>query len=126
MRTSDTSDRTLRRSAQVFLQRIRKCRSSIRCRPTRVPHTTRRADPIPLPRPHERRSCLLDECFHRVFSLTLCTVPKLRAILVLVVVFLGVAQAQTITRQPAPVMGVAGADWLTRPERIQEENPDLI
>src|SRR5436190_6231872 len=72
------------------------------------------------------RDVLVDECFHRVFSLTLCTVPKLRAILVLVVVFLGVAQAQTITRQPAPVMGVAGADWLTRPERIQEENPDRM
>ncbi|MCC6585224.1 MAG: methyltransferase domain-containing protein [Bryobacterales bacterium] len=25
----------------------------------------------------------------------------------------------------APVMGVAGADWLVRPERIAEENPDL-
>ena len=98
----------------------------LRCERCGVLHTTREADPIPLPRPHERRSCLLDECFHRVFSLTLCTVPKLRAILVLVVVFLGVAQAQTITRQPAPVMGVAGADWLTRPERIQEENPDRM
>jgi len=29
-------------------------------------------------------------------------------------------------RQPAPVMGVAGADWLTRPERIQEEDPDRM
>src|SRR4029078_11668217 len=29
-------------------------------------------------------------------------------------------------RQPAPVMGVAGADWLTRPERIQEEAPDRM
>jgi len=37
------------------------------------------------------------------------------------------AQLQTQTaRQPAPVMGVAGADWLIRPERIQEEDPDRM
>jgi len=29
-------------------------------------------------------------------------------------------------RQPAPVMSAAGADWLTRPERIQEEDPDRM
>jgi ubiquinone/menaquinone biosynthesis C-methylase UbiE len=29
-------------------------------------------------------------------------------------------------RQPAPVMGVGGADWLTRPERIKEEDPDRM
>src|SRR5215510_6863601 len=29
-------------------------------------------------------------------------------------------------RQPAPVMGVEGADWLTRPERIREEDPDRM
>lgn len=28
-------------------------------------------------------------------------------------------------RKYAPVMGVAGADWLVRPERESEENPDL-
>lgn len=28
-------------------------------------------------------------------------------------------------RQIAPVMGAAGANWLVRPEREQEENPDL-
>jgi SAM-dependent methyltransferase len=28
-------------------------------------------------------------------------------------------------RRIAPVMGVAGADWLERPERASEENPDL-
>lgn len=28
-------------------------------------------------------------------------------------------------RTIAPVMGAAGADWLVRPERIAEENPDL-
>ncbi len=27
-------------------------------------------------------------------------------------------------RQIAPVMGVAGADWLVRPERLEEEQPD--
>jgi len=27
-------------------------------------------------------------------------------------------------RQIAPVMGVAGADWLDRPEREREENPE--
>jgi ubiquinone/menaquinone biosynthesis C-methylase UbiE len=41
--------------------------------------------------------------------------------------FLSLAQAQTQTvRQPAPVMGVGGADWLVRPERIQEEEPDRM
>jgi ubiquinone/menaquinone biosynthesis C-methylase UbiE len=29
-------------------------------------------------------------------------------------------------RQPAPVMSVEGADWLTRPERIKEEDPDKM
>src|SRR6266513_1309491 len=29
-------------------------------------------------------------------------------------------------RQPAPVMSAAGADWLIRPERIQEEDPDRM
>src|SRR5437773_10272224 len=36
------------------------------------------------------------------------------------------AQQVQIKRQPAPVMGAAGADWLTRPERIQEEDPDRM
>jgi len=41
--------------------------------------------------------------------------------------FLATAPAQTQTgRQPAPVMSVEGADWLTRPERIQEEDPDRM
>jgi len=31
-----------------------------------------------------------------------------------------------IKRQAAPVMGAAGADWLTRAERIQEEEPDKM
>ena len=33
---------------------------------------------------------------------------------------------QTPVRKPAPVMSAAGADWLTRPERIKEENPDAM
>ena len=36
------------------------------------------------------------------------------------------AQQTQIQRQPAPVMGAAGADWLTRSERIQEEEPDRM
>ncbi|HYR92014.1 MAG TPA: methyltransferase domain-containing protein [Terriglobia bacterium] len=48
----------------------------------------------------------------------------------IVVVFLAltlVAGAQTqVRRQPAPVMGAAGADWLIRPERIGEEEPDRM
>jgi ubiquinone/menaquinone biosynthesis C-methylase UbiE len=37
------------------------------------------------------------------------------------------AQSTTATqRQSAPVMGVGGADWLVRPERIQEEDPDRM
>lgn len=49
---------------------------------------------------------------------------------VLLVIFLvanvAASQQTEIRRQPAPVMGVAGADWLTRPERIQEEEPDRM
>jgi ubiquinone/menaquinone biosynthesis C-methylase UbiE len=36
------------------------------------------------------------------------------------------ATAQTTKRQPAPVMGAAGADWLIRSERIREEDPDRM
>ena len=35
-------------------------------------------------------------------------------------------QGQATKREPAPVMGVGGADWLTRPERIKEEDPDRM
>jgi ubiquinone/menaquinone biosynthesis C-methylase UbiE len=48
-----------------------------------------------------------------------------RAFAFILAAFLATAQAQTL-RQPAPVMGVAGADWLTRPERIREEDPDRM
>jgi ubiquinone/menaquinone biosynthesis C-methylase UbiE len=52
--------------------------------------------------------------------------PRLRVFLILAT-FAAIGQAQTQTlRQPAPVMGVAGADWLIRPERIQEEDPDRM
>src|SRR5438552_18235142 len=72
------------------------------------------------------RDVLVDECFHRVFSLTLCTVPKLRAIPVLVVVFLGVAQAQTITRLAAPVMVVSESYWVSLSGDKHEERPESI
>jgi ubiquinone/menaquinone biosynthesis C-methylase UbiE len=45
------------------------------------------------------------------------------ALVLLSVVLASHAQAQ---RQSAPVMGVGGADWLTRPERIKEEEPDRM
>ena len=45
-------------------------------------------------------------------------------VLVACVVF---ARPQTSSkRTPAPVMGTAGADWLIRSERIQEEEPDKM
>lgn len=58
-------------------------------------------------------------------------------LLLLACVALGQAQAQVQTqtqtqapaqsqRQPAPVMGVGGAGWLTRSERIREEDPDRM
>ena len=52
--------------------------------------------------------------------------PKFRPLIfVLLVVTTGWSQTQ-VRRQPAPVMSVEGADWLTRPERIQEEDPDRM
>ena len=54
-------------------------------------------------------------------------VRKFRIFVVILLALLPAAQAQILTRrQPAPVMGVGGADWLTRPERIQEEEPDRM
>ena len=46
------------------------------------------------------------------------------ALLIAVLLPLGL-QSQN-KRQPAPVMGVGGAPWLVRPERIQEEEPDKM
>jgi ubiquinone/menaquinone biosynthesis C-methylase UbiE len=40
--------------------------------------------------------------------------------------FSSVTALQQAKRQPAPVMSVEGADWLTRPERIREEDPDRM
>ena len=48
------------------------------------------------------------------------------ALVFLLFCLVAAAQQPQIKRQPAPVMGVAGADWLTRPERIQEEEPDRM
>ena len=51
----------------------------------------------------------------------------LRMLSITLVAFLAAVQAPTgVQRQPAPVMGVGGADWLVRPERIQEEQPDRM
>jgi SAM-dependent methyltransferase len=70
---------------------------------------------------------LVDECFHRDFSLTLATVRRLQALATIFLSLVAIAKAQTqVRRQPAPVMSVEGADWLTRPERIQEEDPDRM
>src|SRR5262247_3594840 len=53
--------------------------------------------------------------------------PRFRALTFLLLVFAAAALSQTqVGRQPAPVMSVAGADWLVRPERIQEEEPDRM
>src|SRR3954471_16756851 len=51
----------------------------------------------------------------------------IRLRLIIVVIFIASTFfAQQTKRQPAPVMGSGGADWLTRPERIQEEEPDKM
>jgi ubiquinone/menaquinone biosynthesis C-methylase UbiE len=55
---------------------------------------------------------------------------RITLLVTLLAVFTGVlpaAQSRApAQRQPAPVMGVAGADWLVRPERIKEEDPDRM
>jgi len=47
-------------------------------------------------------------------------------ILILSAVLTAAPQQTQTRRQPAPVMSYEGADWLTRPERIQEEDPDRM
>jgi ubiquinone/menaquinone biosynthesis C-methylase UbiE len=42
------------------------------------------------------------------------------------VLVISASQQTAIQRRPAPVMGAAGADWLIRPERIEEEEPDRM
>src|SRR5205814_6296165 len=74
------------------------------------------------------------ECFHRGFSLTLMPMTSgspcwrdFRLIFfVLALAVFPATQLAQAKRQPAPVMSAAGADWLTRPERIQEEDPDRM
>src|SRR5215471_16947511 len=54
---------------------------------------------------------------------------RIRPLIIILLAVLASSQARIqsqVQRQPAPVMGVAGADWLTRPERIQEEEPDRM
>jgi ubiquinone/menaquinone biosynthesis C-methylase UbiE len=56
---------------------------------------------------------------------------RIRAFITVLLAFAAISHAQTqtqpqIRRQPAPVMGMAGAEWLVRPERIQEEEPDRM
>jgi len=52
---------------------------------------------------------------------------RFRRFIFISLAFFATAHAQVQTqRQPAPVMGVGGADWLLRPERIQEEEPDRM
>jgi precorrin-6B methylase 2 len=60
----------------------------------------------------------------RTLSLGLVLLVLMMAVWVPVIAgptYRGVFQAE---RTPAGVMGVAGADWLVRPERIEEERPD--
>ncbi len=52
--------------------------------------------------------------------------PRLRIVVALILTFFTAALAQAPKRQPAPTMGVEGAPWLTRPERIEEEDPDRM
>src|SRR5437868_15466848 len=53
---------------------------------------------------------------------------RIRRIAAFLIVFslMATALGAQQNRQPAPVMGSSGADWLTRPERIQEEDPDRM
>lgn len=53
--------------------------------------------------------------------------PKTLPLFLTVAVLAVASPAQPqVRRQTAPVMSAAGADWLTRPERIQEEDPDRM
>jgi ubiquinone/menaquinone biosynthesis C-methylase UbiE len=46
--------------------------------------------------------------------------------LLLALILVAPAQQPQVKRQPAPVMSAEAADWLTRPERIREEDPDRM
>jgi ubiquinone/menaquinone biosynthesis C-methylase UbiE len=62
--------------------------------------------------------------------MTRSTATRLRTALFLSLVFVvtgPLAESQKpAQRQPAPVMSTEGADWLLRPERIQQEDPDRM
>lgn len=46
-------------------------------------------------------------------------------LLLLAALLCGAQEVHPVTKRPiAPVMGMGGADWLTRPERASEEHPD--
>jgi len=64
------------------------------------------------------------------FQFNIGAVRTLRRFPIVILAFVAIVQAQApqtqTRRQPAPVMSVEGADWLTRPERIQEEDPDRM
>jgi SAM-dependent methyltransferase len=51
---------------------------------------------------------------------------KIRVVSVLLFLLSAAPALPQTKRQPAPVMGVGGADWLIRPERIREEEPDRM
>jgi ubiquinone/menaquinone biosynthesis C-methylase UbiE len=53
-------------------------------------------------------------------------VARIRVIIAFILLASTFAPAQAPRRQPAPTMGVEGAPWLTRPERIEEEDPDRM
>jgi ubiquinone/menaquinone biosynthesis C-methylase UbiE len=46
--------------------------------------------------------------------------------LLLALIVVAPAQQPQVKRQPAPVMSFEGADWLIRPERIREDDPDRM
>ncbi|HVQ64615.1 MAG TPA: methyltransferase domain-containing protein [Terriglobia bacterium] len=46
--------------------------------------------------------------------------------LLLALTLVAPTQQPQVKRQPAPVMSAEAADWLTRPERIREEDPDRM
>jgi ubiquinone/menaquinone biosynthesis C-methylase UbiE len=53
-------------------------------------------------------------------------VARIRGIIAFIFLFFIAVLAQAPRRQPAPTMGVDGAPWLTRAERIEEEDPDRM
>ena len=60
------------------------------------------------------------------FQVNIGRMSALFSTLLLVLMLVAPAQQPQIKRQPAPVMSAESADWLTRPERIREEDPDRM